>query len=118
MALSDRAYSARLGERQKIIIDAAIAYNNAMRGREITLEQVAEMVAFLNTQLLIVEAELAEERRERRADRDKYLLILGSYKKTTEEALGILERFGYKREDLWNPIEARKQEEEKEKVAK
>ena len=65
MPLVDRARPSRIGERFEIILEAAVGYNNAMRGREITLAQACELCAFLSTQLTIVEVELADEKRGR-----------------------------------------------------
>ena len=95
MTLTDRARPSRLGERFDIILDAAIGYNNAMRGREITLSQACELCAFLSTQLLIVEAELVDEKRGRMADREQAKLLILSYKKTLAEAEENAKRFGW-----------------------
>lgn len=80
-------------------MDAAIGYNNAMRGREITLGQACELCAFLSTQLTIVEVELADEKRGRMADREQARLLIQSYKKTLDETQDVLKRFGWKPKD-------------------
>lgn len=95
MPLVDHAKPSRLGERFEIILDAAIGYNNAMRGREITLSQACELCAFLSTQLTIVEVELADEKRGRMADREQARLVIQSYKKTLDETQDVLKRFGW-----------------------
>lgn len=95
MTLTDHVRPSRLGERFEIILDAAIGYNNAMRGREITLAQACELCAFLSTQLTIVEVELADEKRGRMADREQARLVIQSYKKTLDETQDVLKRFGW-----------------------
>ena len=95
MTLTDHARPSRLGERFEIILEAAVGYNNAMRGREITLAQACELCAFLSTQLLIVEVELADEKRGRMADREQARLVIQSYKKTLDETRDMLKRFGW-----------------------
>ncbi len=40
-----RPLTTRLGERYDIILNAAIGFNNAMRGREITLAQACDLAA-------------------------------------------------------------------------
>jgi len=95
MPLVDRARPSRIGERFEIILEAAVGYNNAMRGREITLAQACELCAFLSTQLTIVEVELADEKRGRVADREQARLVIQSYKRTVDETQDMLKRFGW-----------------------
>ncbi|MEI2773404.1 MAG: hypothetical protein V9G98_22630 [Candidatus Competibacter sp.] len=91
-----RPLTTRLGERYDIILNAAIGFNNAMRGREITLAQACDLAAFLATQLAIIEAELTDEKRGRAFDREQAARVIQSYRKTIEETQEMLKRFGWK----------------------